>query len=68
MNEKTVEPEITEGIKKATWYEYGASNIELLQAALQWVKDHPDVEIMDIMFGSDEGTWLTIYFQDREKS
>jgi hypothetical protein len=62
-----MEPEITEGIKKATWYNYSATQLELFPVVHEWMLSHPDFFITDILFSSDEGTWITIYFQDRER-
>ena len=61
-----MEPEITEGIKKATWYDYSATEIDLFTTVREWMLTHPDFFITNIFFGADEGTWITVYYEDRE--
>jgi len=53
--------DILEGYYQVKLYDYSASYDDVLWAGYLWIKAHPEYEVEDIIIGSDEGTWITLY-------
>jgi hypothetical protein len=65
MAEEKYEPQIDSGFYRISFYGYSATFEDCMTAALEWLKMHPEYSVEDILVGSDEGTWLSLYCKMR---
>lgn len=54
-------PDILEGYYQVKFYGYSLTFQEAMAAALNWMGEHPEYDVEDVVIGSDEGTWVSLY-------
>ena len=56
-----MEADILGGYYQVRFYSYSYTLKEAMTTALSWMLQHPEYDIEDVIVGSDEGTWVTLY-------
>ena len=56
-----MEADILDGYCQVKFYDYSATFQSAMADALEWMKEHPEYDVEDVIVASDEGTWVTLY-------
>ena len=61
-----MEADILDGYIQVQFYAYSATFQDAMTAALSWMLQHPEYDVEDVVVGSDEGTWVTLYCRKKD--